>query len=112
MSYKTASYHTKKALATALKNKMKEKPFSKITVSELIETCEVNRKTFYYHFQDIYDLLRWLFEEETLTILKQFDLLVDYEDTAGFILDYIQENKTVLQCAYQSLGRDVLKQFF
>ena len=71
MSYEAASYRTKKALATALKNKMKEKPFSKITVSELIAVCSVNRKTFYYHFKDIYDLLRWLFQEETLKILKQ-----------------------------------------
>lgn len=112
MSYEAASYRTKKALATALKNKMKEKPFSKITVSELIAVCGVNRKTFYYHFKDIYDLLRWLFQEETLKILKQFDLLVDYEDAIGFILDYIRDNKDILQCAHQSFGRDALNQFF
>ena len=34
---------------------MKQKPFSKITVSELIRECNVNRKTLYYHFEDIYD---------------------------------------------------------
>ena len=42
-----------KKFATVLKEKMKEKPFSKITVSELIADCGVNRKTFYYHFQNI-----------------------------------------------------------
>ena len=47
------SLRTKKALAEALKNAMKSKKFSAITISEIVEACEVNRKTFYYHFQDI-----------------------------------------------------------
>ena len=33
---------------------MEKKPLSKITVSEIIADCGVNRKTFYYHFEDIY----------------------------------------------------------
>lgn len=112
MSYEKASYHTKKNFATVLKEKMKEKPFSKITVSELIADCGVNRKTFYYHSQNIYDLLRWLLQEETFKILNQFNLMVDYKDAIGFILDYICDNRSILRCAYQSLGRDMLTQFF
>lgn len=57
-------------LSGALKNAMKSKSLSKITVSELIEACGVNRKTFYYHFQDIYDLLKWTLEQEELRLLK------------------------------------------
>ncbi len=112
MSYETASLHTKKALAEALKVKMKSKPFSKITVSEIIAECGVNRKTFYYHFEDIYALLKWMFEEEAIEVVKQFDLLVDYEETIGFIFDYINNNRDILQCTYNSIGRDVLKRFF
>ena len=41
-----------------------------ITVKELVEECEVNRQTFYYHFQDIYDLLRWFLEHETSEALR------------------------------------------
>ena len=39
--------NTKKALAASLKKFMKQKPLSKITVSQLISDCNVNRKTFY-----------------------------------------------------------------
>ena len=60
------SQNTKKALAESLKKFMKKKPFSKITVSELVTDCNINRKTFYYHFEDIYDLLKWMFEEDNL----------------------------------------------
>lgn len=112
MNNGVASLRTKQALAAALKEKMKTKPFSKITVQELIEECNVNRKTFYYHFEDIYGLLRWMFEEEAIQVIKQFDLLIDWEDAIGFTCDYIQENRDILQCACQSIGRDILKRFF
>ena len=52
---------TKNALATSLKNLMKEKPFEKISVSDICDACGMNRKSFYYHFKDKYDLVNWIF---------------------------------------------------
>lgn len=37
---------------------MKKKPISKITIKEICEGADVNRATFYAHYQDPYDLLR------------------------------------------------------
>lgn len=112
MKHYDISMHTKKALAKALKNAMQKKPFQKITVSELIQECDVNRKTFYYHFQDIYDLLKWMLEEEAGQVVKHFDLLTDYEEAILFVMDYIEDNEHILNCAYDAIGRDQLKQFF
>ena len=61
---------TKLALANALKKLLQKKFLDDITVKELVEECEVNRQTFYYHFQDIYDLLRWFLEHETSEALR------------------------------------------
>ncbi len=36
---------------------LKEKPVAKITVTELCGVCQINRATFYRHYQDIYHLL-------------------------------------------------------
>lgn len=47
---------TKRALASALKELMAEVPFEKITVAQICEKCDMNRKSFYYHFRDKYDL--------------------------------------------------------
>lgn len=91
---------------------MKQKPFSKITVSELIKECNVNRKTFYYHFQDIFELLKWTFEQEAFVILKQYDITTEYDKIISFAYDYIMNNSYIINCAYDSLGRDVLKSFF
>ena len=52
---------TKNALASALKDLMKRKPFSKISVRDICDECGMNRKSFYYHFKDKYDLVNWIF---------------------------------------------------
>lgn len=70
MKNKDISYQTKKAPAASLKKALQKKPFSKITVSELTRDCNLNRNTFYYHFEDIYALLHWMFAEEALDIAK------------------------------------------
>ena len=53
MKNEEMSLRTKQALAASLKRTMLKKPLSKISVRELIEDCNVNRKTFYYHFDEI-----------------------------------------------------------
>ena len=64
--------------ATSLKHFMEEKPLSKITVSEIVADCGVNRKTFYYHFDSIYALLKWMLKDEAIDVFGQHDLTGDY----------------------------------
>lgn len=111
MTHEETSYQTKMMLCASLKKIMKHKPFSKITVSELIKDCNLNRKTFYYHFEDIYGLLKWTLEQETFEVVKQFDFLVDYKDAFNFVIDYVEDNSYFLNCIYDSVGRDQLKRF-
>lgn len=44
---------TKQALSEAFWQLLEEMPYSKITVREIVDRCQVNRNTFYYHFRDI-----------------------------------------------------------
>ena len=112
MKYEITSLNTKKTLAESLKKIMRTKNFSKITVSEIIADCGVNRKTFYYHFENIYDLLKWIFENEAVEVVKHFNLAVDYEEAILFVMDYIEKNDYLINCAYDSIGRDEIKRFF
>ena len=112
MKHETTTLNTKKTIAASLKKFMERKPLSKITVSEIVTDCGINRNTFYYHFEDIQALLKWMLEQEAVEVLKNFDLLLDYEDAINFVLDYVEENKHILNCAYDSMGRDELKRFF
>ena len=112
MKYETVSLNTKKMLSAALKNAMKSKPLSKISISEIVQACGVNRKTFYYHFQDIYALLKWTLEQETVEVVKNFDLLVNTEDAVAFVIDYVEANQHILNCAYDTMGRTEMRRFF
>ena len=102
---------TRQQLSDALKEQMKKKPLNKITVNDLVTACGMNRKTFYYHFEDIYALLKWTLEQDTLKVIQQYDLLLDLRDVFLFVIEYIKENDHIINCAYDSLGRDGLKQF-
>lgn len=112
MTHEETNLQTKKALAASLKKMMAQKPLKKITVSEIIADCNVNRKTFYYHFEDIYALLRWILEQEAVEVVRQFDLMADLEDALTFALDYVEANAHLLSCAYDSIGREEMKRFF
>lgn len=111
MKHEVTTYYTKKALAESLKKAMRHKSFSKITVSEIIADCGLNRKTFYYHFDDIYGLLKWMFEEETSSITQGFDLLVDTEEAIVFVMDYVEKNDYIISCANDPVGGEELKRF-
>ena len=48
---------TKKLITDTFWQLLEEKPYNKITVQDIVDRCDVNRNTFYYHFQDIPTLL-------------------------------------------------------
>jgi len=112
MKHEITTLNTKKTLAASLKKLMLKKPLGKISISELIADCGVNRKTFYYHFQDIYDLLKWILEQEAIEVVKGFDLLVNPEEALLFAIGYVDENKHIINCAYDAMGREEMKRFF
>ncbi len=57
------SRKTRAALVQALMTLLREKPLKNITITELTERADVNRATFYIHFQDVYDMFAYVREE-------------------------------------------------
>lgn len=112
MKHEEAVMQTRKMLAQSLKKQLLRKPFSKVTVSEITRDCNVNRKTFYYHFEDMYALLKWMLEQEAIEVFKKFDLMVDYPKAVIFVIDYIEENKQMLSSIVNSIGREQLRRVF
>ena len=64
---------TKKAIAAALKQVCREKPFDKISIADITAVCGLNRQTFYYHFQDKYELINWMFYTDMLENVNSFN---------------------------------------
>lgn len=112
MKQEEISLNTKKALAESLKNAMRKKAFSKITVKDITADCGLNRNTFYYHFEDIYALLRWMLDHEAIQVVQKFDLLTEYDKAISFVLDYVEENEPIMHCTLDSIGRKELRLLF
>ena len=71
---------TKRALAQAIKELMNEKPLVKISIADIVDRCQMNRQSFYYHFRDKYDLVNWIFYTELITELQNSPNKDEYEE--------------------------------
>ncbi len=104
---------TKILMGEALKKLIKDRPFSKITVQDIVAECNINRNTFYYHFENNYDLLSFVYEQEVQNIVDSFHKAnATIPQAMDFVLDYIDKNIPLCQCAYESLGEQQLKIIF
>lgn len=106
---------TKRALATSLKELMAEQPFEKINVAQICERCNMNRKSFYYHFKDKYDLVNWIFDTEFIELLKHENLSADYTERWAFIEKinrYFYQNHSFYRKALQINGQNSFSDHF
>ena len=108
MKHEVTSMYTKKALSDKLKKLMETKPFSKITVSELIAECGLNRKTFYYHFQDIPALLEEIVSEQSAAIIQKYPQPDSLEECFRAAFEFALSNKRAAYNIFNSVNRDLL----
>ncbi|MDD5952940.1 MAG: TetR/AcrR family transcriptional regulator C-terminal domain-containing protein [Oscillospiraceae bacterium] len=105
------SLHTKRQMANALRKKMETKPLNKITIQEIVGECGLNRQTFYYHFQDIYDLLHWIFEQDAEQLLQDRVTGETWQEALMQVLNYIEQNRKMCLCVLESVEHDYLNRF-
>ncbi len=104
---------TKKALAAALTELMNEMPFSKINVSDICNKCDMNRKSFYYHFKDKYDLVNWIFDigfiSAVIVTPRQEWSVWDFCER---LFNYLYENRTFYRKALCITGQNAFSEHF
>ncbi|MGN0178770.1 MAG: TetR/AcrR family transcriptional regulator C-terminal domain-containing protein [Monoglobaceae bacterium] len=103
--------YTVKAIMKNFEEMLIEMPFSKVTVSALVERCEISSNTFYYHFRDIYELLNaWLTVKEKKYI-NIADGIPDWPESLKLVLKVMQENSKLVYHIFDSIPRDRLERF-
>ncbi len=75
-------FNTAVKMDLALISLLKKKPLEYISVSEICKTAEVNRSTFYLHYENIGDLL-----DETVRYLLDSFLSYFFDDTKSIALN-------------------------
>ena len=96
---------TKVDISTALTTLLAKKAIDDITVREIVELCEIRRQTFYYHFDDVYDLLEWVFEEDANANLPKEVVYDRWKTDVIMWIKYLQENSTFALNVYNSNSR-------
>lgn len=103
---------TQKFIMSTFMQLLENESLDKITVRDIVEECEINRNTFYYHYSDIYDLLDDVFRIEAEKFLEQ-----DVDDNTTFGEEYARAAQFVLKYRkailhiYDSKKRDVLENY-
>ena len=96
------------ALTLALKDMMSHQPLDTISVLELSKKCGISRKTFYYHYHDIYDLLTQLFLEEKIPEVQNAQ---NFQSLIELVFKYYKDNEAFINATLQSAGKDLFSEF-
>ncbi|MBQ6360895.1 MAG: TetR family transcriptional regulator [Lachnospiraceae bacterium] len=103
---------TKGMILSAMRELLKKKKFSQITVSEIARTAGVSKTTFYNKFQDKYDLMNSYYTEVVKeVIMKNYageDNLRKYVEIWQFIFD----NQNFFGAAFEMRGQNSFYEFY
>ena len=104
--------NAKHDLAEALCQLLETKTLEKITVKDIVARCGVNRQTFYYHFHDVYDLMRWIFEREAANLAQTVRKAGgDWRQELHTITDVLRSKRHLVMNAYRSVNRRDLERY-
>ena len=102
--------YTKMVLKESFIELLATKDISQITIKEICEGADINRATFYAHYNDQYDLLRKI-EDEMLDNIKtnlgeldQINSNMDAVLTAEKIFEYLKDNAKICKLLLREDG--------
>lgn len=100
-----AKQYTKNLIKKEFIAMLEEMPFSSITISMLADRCEINRNTFYYHYDDIYTLVKELLKDEIEKVDLEFDATSSWESSMVAAVSFLLDNKKAAQNIFKSIDR-------
>lgn len=96
---------TERAIKEAFVEVLNEKALSKITVKDIADRCGVNRNTFYYHYQDVLELVERLCEDECDRVISLYPEINSIEECLEALTQFARANKRAIMHIYQSGNR-------
>ena len=100
---------TREALKSALLRLLEERPLREITVKDLVQSCGVNRNTFYYHFKDIPALLEELVADQADRIIAAQGPALSLADCLETAARFALERRQAVLHINQSAHRDLFE---
>lgn len=100
-----AKQYTKNLIKEEFMKLLEEKSFNLITITEIADKCEINRNTFYYHYEDIYTLVKEILADEIKKVDQEFDSSSSWEKSLITASSFFLDNKKAAQNLFKSIDK-------
>lgn len=103
---KSSTKYVMDRIAGAMMKLMTQKPYQEISICEIVGEAKVSRNSFYRHFQNKDDVLRYYISSETASWLEQTDInCLNAESPQKYIV-FLLEHLRTYQDSIDALLRD------
>ena len=102
----------KSIIAKTFIDMAKQKGIDKITVKALIDECNISRQTFYYHFQDLMEVIEWSMEQALGKMLQESLKAPRAKDALNVLISSTLENQTLIRKLMDSQRRKEIERLF
>lgn len=102
---------TKTALVNSFRRLLLTRPFDKIKVSDVTSDCGLSRQAFYYHFDDVFDVVRWVYLSHAADV-RDPPRPETLEEGALAVLSRTVLEKAIVRGAYDSRYRQRLNEYY
>lgn len=106
-----AKNYTKDLIRKEFIKLLNKKRLHNITVTELAKACNIERKTFYYHYDNLTELVKEIFDEELDIVIEEFNETLSWEESFISAAKFILDNKKMVKHIYESDYRIDLEKY-
>lgn len=101
----------KKKFAGVLVNMLEQKTLDKITIKDIVAACSVSRQAFYYYFDDIYDIVEWIFLEAAGKVLEDYSDIDSWQFGYRSLMYWTKSHAKLVSNVYRSIQREYIETF-
>lgn len=106
-----AQQYTRKMIRDVFVQMLNDHPLNKITVTDIVTACEINRNTFYYHYPDIYAILSEIFQTEIKKVIDEYNDTRSWEESLVSAMSFAIKNKKAVYHVYNSIQKEELEKY-
>ena len=112
MKYSASNQITKNAILQAFTGLIAKKKLDDITIGEITDSVGLSRKTFYYHFGDINELILWTFNQQIQTALENSDQAQNKQAGLRMFLQEVEKRKKFFASIFNSKYSKIIRNGF
>ncbi|ADC90832.1 TetR-like C-terminal domain-containing protein [Mageeibacillus indolicus] len=97
-----ARNYTKELIVKELIKLLNQRSLHNVTVTELAKCCNIERKTFYYHYENLFQVIKEIFAMELAKVIDEFNETLSWEESFISAAKFILDNKSCIKHLYES----------